>query len=90
MIFIILERQAIEAQRDDCTILVYRLHLNAKEKDLFKFFTAANIGKVIDIKVIRDPRTGRSKGAAYVEFEQQESVMLAVAMSGQQVLGKSC
>ena len=48
----------------------------------------ANIGKVVDIKVIRDPRTGRSKGAAYVEFESQESVLLAVAMSGQQVLGK--
>ncbi len=49
---------------------------------------AAGIGKVVDIKVIRDPRTGRSKGAAYVEFASQESVMLAVAMSGQQVMGK--
>jgi RNA-binding protein 39 len=84
----LIERQANEAQRDDCTLLVYRLHLNAKERDLFNFFTVANIGKVVDIKVIRDPRTGRSKGAAYVEFESQESVLLAVAMSGQQVLGK--
>jgi RNA-binding protein 39 len=55
---------------------------------LFNFFMSASIGKVVDIKVIRDPRTGRSKGAAYVEFESQESVMLAVAMSGQQVMGK--
>ncbi len=49
---------------------------------------AAAIGKIADIKVIRDPRTGRSKGAAYVEFASQESVLLAVAMSGQQVMGK--
>lgn len=84
-----LEKQAIEAKRDDCTLLVYRLHLNAKERDLFNFFTSACIGKVVDIKVIRDPKTGRSKGAAYVEFESNESVQLAVAMSGQQVLGKN-
>ena len=83
-----LERQAVEAQRDDCTILIYRLHLDAREKDLFNFFMAAGIGKVVDIKVIRDPRTNRSKGAAYVEFASQDSVMLAVAMSGQQIMGK--
>jgi RNA-binding protein 39 len=62
--------------------------LDAKEKDIFNFFMAAAIGKIADIKVIRDPRTGRSKGAAYVEFASQESVLLAVAMSGQQVMGK--
>jgi len=81
-------RQALEAQRDDCTILVYRLHLDAREKDIFKFFAESNIGRVNDIKVIRDPRTSKSKGAAYVEFENQESVVLASALSGHQIYGK--
>jgi RNA recognition motif-containing protein len=42
----------------------------------------------MDIKLIRDPRTGKSKGVAYVEFESQESVLLAVALSGQSISGK--
>jgi RNA-binding protein 39 len=84
----VLGRQALEAQRDDCTILVYRLHLDAREKDIFKFFAEANIGRIIDIKVIRDPRTCKPKGVAYVEFETQESVVLASALSGHQIYGK--
>lgn len=81
-------RQALEAQRDDCTILMYRLPLEVKEKDIFFFFAKANIGRVIDIKLIRDPRTGKPKGVCYVEFESQESVPLACSLSGQLICGK--
>ena len=69
-------------------MLVYRLHLNAKERDLFNFFAKENIGRIIDIKIVRDPRTRYSKGVAYVEFESQESVLLACALSGQSICGK--
>ena len=80
-------RQAVEAQRDDCTVLVLRIHIDAVEKDVFKLFAANNLGRVIDIKIIRDQRSGKSKGVAYVEFESQESVLLAVALTNQQILG---
>jgi len=62
--------------------------LNAKEKDVFKLFASNNIGRVVDIKIIRDQRSGKSKGVSYVEFESQESVLLAVALTNQQILGK--
>lgn len=55
-------RQAMEAQREDCTVLVLRLHFNAKEKDIFNFFANANIGRVVDIKIIRDSKSKKSKG----------------------------
>lgn len=77
----------MEAQRDDCTVLVYRLNFNANERDVFNFFARAGIGRVIDIKIIRDPRSCKSKGVAYVEFESQESILLAVALSGQPIRG---
>jgi hypothetical protein len=64
------------------------LNFNASEKDCFKFFASAGIGRVIDIKIIRDSRSGKSKGVSYVEFESQESVLLAVALSGQPIKGK--
>lgn len=60
-----------------------------KEKDLFNFFAQSNIGRIIDIKVIRDTRTGKSKGVAYIEFESQESVVFATSLSGQQINGKN-
>jgi RNA recognition motif-containing protein len=68
--------------------LVYRLHLNAKERDLFNFFAKENIGRLVDIKIVRDGRTKVSKGVCYVEFESQESVLLACALSGQPICGK--
>jgi len=34
------QRQAAEAQRDDCTVLVQRIDLNATERDLYKLFAA--------------------------------------------------
>ena len=50
------------------TVLVYCLPLKAKEKDIWNFFIKNNSGKIRDIRIIRDARSGRSKGVAYVEF----------------------
>ena len=56
------KKQAEEAQRDDCTVLVSRIHLRADEKDIYQFLTAAGVGKIRDVRLIRDQRSGRSKG----------------------------
>ena len=56
------KRQADEAQRDDCTVHVSRVHLYVDEKELFKFFKDAGVGKIRDLRIIRDQRSGKSKG----------------------------
>ena len=56
------KKQAEEAQRDDCTVLVTRIHLQADEKEVYSFFTKAGVGKIRDIRIIRDQRAGKSKG----------------------------
>lgn len=48
------KRQAEEAQRDDCTVLVSRIHLMAEEREIYTFFTKANVGKIRDVRLIRD------------------------------------
>jgi len=48
------KRQAEEAKRDDCTVLVTRIHLQADEKEIYQFFTKAGVGKIRDIRIIRD------------------------------------
>lgn len=70
-----------EAKREDMTVLVYCLPLKAKEKDIWNFFIKNNSGKIRDIRIIRDARSGRSKGVAYVEFYNSESVQRALTMS---------
>lgn len=58
-----IERQAEEAQRDDCTILVNRLPLHADEKSIYMFFAKdKGVGKIRDVRLIRDQRSGKSKG----------------------------
>jgi RNA-binding protein 39 len=62
------EREAEEAKREDMTVLIYCLPTAAKEKDIYKFFQKHEVGKIRDIRIIRDQRSGKSKGVAYVEF----------------------
>ena len=70
-----------EAKREDHTIIVYCLPLKAKEKHIWRFFSQSGCGKIRDIRIIRDARSGRSKGVAYVEFYTSDSVQKALTMS---------
>eukprot|EP01068_Selenidium_serpulae_P009940 Selendium_serpulae@DN5357_c0_g2_i1.p1 len=80
-------RELEEAMRDDLTVLILNLSLKATERDVWTFFSK-HCGKVRDIQVIRDQRSGKSKGVGYVEFYTQEAVLKAMSMSGQMVLGQ--
>eukprot|EP00398_MALV-I-01_sp_L67-1_P000035 gene35-167_t len=77
---------AEQAQRDDCTVLVMCLHHKAVERDVYEHFTK-NCGKVRDIQLIRDARTGKSKGIAYIEFYLQEGVQKALQCTGHTIMG---
>ena len=74
------EREREEAIRDDLTVLVQRIHPHADDFEIFEFFSQA--GRVRDIRLIRDQRSGKSKGVGYVEFYDLESVMKALALNG--------
>ena len=45
------------------------------------------IFQVKDVRIITDNKTRRSKGIAYVEFQDTESVPLALGLTGQRLLG---
>ena len=59
-----------------------QIPLKAREKHIYKFFAEAKCGKIRDIRLIRDPRSGISKGIAYVEFFDENSVMRAISLNG--------
>ena len=79
--------EAMQLDRTMRTVQVYNLNLKADERDLFQFFSKA--GPLVDIKIIKDKGTGRSKGFAYVEYEKKESVVPALALTGQMLMGQA-
>ncbi len=63
------EKELQRLDKDTRTVFAYNLSLKADERDLFDFFSDA--GTVIDIRIICDRNTKRSKGFAYIEFEDK-------------------
>jgi RNA-binding protein 39 len=43
-------------------VLVSRINILANERDVYQFFAKGNVGKIRDVRLIRDQRSGKSKG----------------------------
>ncbi|KAM7258878.1 hypothetical protein ACFE04_014619 [Oxalis oulophora] len=58
------------------------------EADLLAVF--AQYGEIVDVNLVRDKGTGKSKGFAFVAYEDQQSTILAVDnLNGAQILGQT-
>jgi len=67
------------------TVLCLNLNHKIIESDLRECFKDA--GRVRNVKLIRDQHTNKSKGLAYVEFYEFESVAKATGFTGKKLLG---
>ncbi|KAL4597393.1 RNA-binding protein 39-like isoform X2 [Arapaima gigas] len=72
-------------ERDARTVFCMQLAARIRPRDLEEFFSA--VGKVRDVRMISDRNSRRSKGIAYVEFLEVNSVPLAIGLTGQKLLG---
>jgi len=72
-------------ERDARTVVCMQLAARIRTRDIEEFFSS--VGKVKDVKLITDNKTRRSKGIAYVEFQEVASVSLAMGLNGQKLLG---
>ncbi|KAI9797334.1 MAG: hypothetical protein M1833_005513 [Piccolia ochrophora] len=77
--------QLTEDERDRRTVFVQQLAARLRTKELIAFFE--KVGPVKEAQIVKDRVSGRSKGVGYVEFKQEESVQLAIQLTGQQLLG---
>ncbi|RZB43312.1 RNA-binding protein 39 isoform B [Glycine soja] len=75
-----------DPERDQRAVFAYQISLKADERDVFEFFSRA--GKVRDVRLIMDRNSRRSKGVGYIEFYDVMSVPMAIALSGQPLLGQ--
>ncbi|XP_027366739.1 RNA-binding protein 39 [Abrus precatorius] len=76
----------VDPERDQRTVFAYQISLKADERDAYEFFSRA--GKVRDVRLIMDRNSRRSKGVGYIEFYDVMSVPMAIALSGQPLLGQ--
>ena len=83
-------RQIEEAESFDRTILMYSFPNEVNERKIFNFFAKFDILPIIDIKLLRDPRTNRSKNCCYIEFDTKDRARQAINLSGQLLCGQPC
>lgn len=72
-------------ERDARTVFCMQLSARIRPRDLEEFFSS--VGKVRDVRLIMDNKTRRSKGIAYVEFQDTDPVPLAIGLTNQKLLG---
>lgn len=72
-------------ERDARTVFCMQLSARIRPRDLEEFFSS--VGLVKDVRLITDNKTRRSKGIAYIEFKDTESVPLAMGLTDQKLLG---
>lgn len=81
------KHQTTNATNDqDTTIFIGNLAWDAKEQDIIDFFKSC--GSILQVRMIIDKKTGRSRGIAYVEFENADSVDSALQKKGRDLLGR--
>ncbi|KAH6778425.1 RNA recognition motif protein [Perilla frutescens var. frutescens] len=74
--------------KDSAYVYVGGIPFDLTEGDLLAVF--AQYGEIVDANLIRDKGTGKSKGFAFVAYEDQRSTILAVDnLNGAQILGRT-
>ncbi|XP_073134569.1 zinc finger CCCH domain-containing protein 25 [Henckelia pumila] len=74
--------------KDSAYVYAGGLPFDLTEGDLLAVF--AQYGEIVDVNLVRDKGTGKSKGFAFLAYEDQRSTTLAVDnLNGAQILGRT-
>jgi RNA-binding protein 39 len=68
------------AAKDELTLMVRQLHPRTAEFDVFELFSS--VGKVTDVRLIQDERSGKCVGVGYVEMATRQDLTQALALDG--------
>ena len=71
-----------ELTKDQRTVFLSQLVMKANDTDIRRYFRKKLGFKVNDVILLRDKRTGRHKGCAYVELSRLEDVTRSLEASG--------
>ena len=69
--------------KDQRTVFINQLVMRTTAKDIRNYFRKQVGAKVNDVILLKDKRTGKHKGCAYVELKHMKDVTRALSVSGQ-------
>ncbi len=74
--------------RDSAYVFIGGLNYRMNEGDIVIVFS--QYGEVVDCRLVRDKKTGKSKGFAFLAYEDQKSTVLAVDnLNGIELCGRN-
>ena len=62
-------------------MLVSRINIMANERDIYTYFAKAGVGKIRDVRLIRDQRSGKSKGYVVSQNLSELGQKLSISLS---------
>ena len=65
-------------ERDARTVFIMQLARNVTIRDIMDFFS--KVGQVLDVRLISDRNSRRSKGIGYVEFTDKSAIPMVSLM----------
>ncbi|XP_020632348.1 glycine-rich RNA-binding protein 1-like [Orbicella faveolata] len=75
------------ADDNECKVYVGSLNFKTTEEGLERYFSSC--GTVIDVRVITDRETSRSRGFGFVTFENADAFAKALELNGQELDGRT-
>lgn len=75
-------------RQDSAYIFIGGLPYELTEGDLISVFS--QYGEIVDVNLVRDKQTGKSKGYAFIAYEDQRSTVLSVDNFNGIKVGKYC
>ena len=75
-----------EVPEDCCTIMIKNLSYDTTEKELGDKFKPC--GAINSIRMVYHSKLGHFKGFAFIDFEQSESVKIALNLNGKELKGR--
>eukprot|EP00937_MAST-01D_sp_MAST-1D-sp2_P000914 g914.t1 len=74
-------------QNDACTVFVANISYDVGVEQLKELFS--RVGTVINVRIVTDKDTGRSRGFGFIEFTEESSVQSAIAqLKGMEINGR--
>lgn len=80
-----IQKKFTDDEKDARTVYVWQLSQRVRTRDLEDLFST--VGKLCVVRLILDPRSGKSKGVAYIQFQFVEAVDKALGLNGAKLHG---
>ncbi|KAG0604876.1 hypothetical protein M758_9G015600 [Ceratodon purpureus] len=71
--------------KDECTAFLSNVPFEVTEEDLKEFFSPS---RVKEVRILRERDTARPRGLVYVDFEDEESLIAAIAKNKEKLKGR--